>query len=65
MVVRDNLLELEVDKVLRIKRAFLLLWFCYRRVGAFEIPVRSTTGNTGAEKSIGQEAVALFWGSSG
>jgi len=59
VVVRKNLFELEVDKVVGIDGTLLLLWFVL-----IEIPVNPSGGeNAGAEEDDRKIAPGLFWDS--
>jgi hypothetical protein len=61
VVVRNNLFELEVDKVVGIEGTFLLLWWAL-----VKIPVSTSSGeNAGAEEDGGQIATGLFWDNGG
>jgi hypothetical protein len=52
VVVRKDLLELEIDKVLRVKRTCLLLWLGGRLGG--EIQVSSGRNGADAEEDEGK-----------
>jgi len=59
VVVRKNLFELEVDKVVGIDGTLLLLWFAL-----VEVPVSPSSGeNAGAEEDDRKIATGLFWDS--
>jgi hypothetical protein len=61
VVVRNNLFELEVDKVVGIERALLLLWWAL-----VEIPVSTSSGeNAGGEEDGRHIATGLLGGSRG
>jgi hypothetical protein len=61
VVVRNNFLELEVDKVVGIEGTLLLFWWA-----PVEIPISTSSGeNAGAEEDGRQVAAGLFGGSRG
>jgi len=61
VVVRNNLFELEVEKVVGIERALFLHWWAL-----IEIPVSASSGeNAGGEEDGRQIATGLLGGSRG
>jgi hypothetical protein len=57
VVVRKDLFELEIDKVLGIKRALVLLW-----LGGVDVQVGSSRDGAHAEEDEGEIGGGLFRG---